>query len=119
MSDINVEVLCKSAVNKEEDDELGEYRRLSNMKQLAESSQTLMHPQVDDSVNLDFISRNRTTDTMRRQFLSRLTYNRVWLTPLNKPKLYETVIIFDWDDTLLCTSFINPTGTFNPKQKIP
>ena len=56
---------------------------------------------------------------MRREFLSKLTYNRVWLTPLNKPKLYETVIIFDWDDTLLCTSFINPSGTFNPKQKIP
>ncbi len=55
---------------------------------------------------------------MRKQFLSKLTYNRVWLTPQDKPKLYETVIIFDWDDTILCTSFINPTGTFNPKQKI-
>lgn len=28
------------------------------------------------------------------------------------------MIIFDWDDTILCTSFINPTGTFNPKQRI-
>lgn len=51
--------------------------------------------------------------------MSKLTYNRVWLTPQNKPKLYETVIIFDWDDTILCTSFISPTGTFNPKQKTP
>ena len=32
--------------------------------------------------------------------------------------MYETVIIFDWDDTILCTSFINPTGVFNPNQKI-
>jgi hypothetical protein len=55
---------------------------------------------------------------MRRDFLSKLTYNKVWLTPNEKPKSYETVIIFDWDDTILCTSFINPTGTFDPKQKI-
>lgn len=57
-------------------------------------------------------------DNMRRHFLSRLTYSKVWLMPQDKLKRYETVIIFDWDDTLLCTSFINPTGTFNPNQKI-
>ena len=32
--------------------------------------------------------------------------------------MYETVIIFDWDDTILCTSFINPTGVFNPHARI-
>lgn len=32
--------------------------------------------------------------------------------------MYETAIIFDWDDTILCTSFINPTGVFNPNQKM-
>ena len=31
---------------------------------------------------------------------------------MEKPKPYETVIIFDWDDTLLCTSFINPQGVY-------
>jgi hypothetical protein len=60
----------------------------------------------------------KTGDQMRRLFLSRLTYNRIWLTPSQKPKSYETAIIFDWDDTILCTSFINPTGVFNPNQKI-
>jgi len=60
----------------------------------------------------------RSSDQMRRRFMANLTQNRVWLTPQDKPKLYETVIIFDWDDTILCTSFINPTGTFNPRQKI-
>ena len=29
-----------------------------------------------------------------------------------KPKQYETAIIFDWDDTLLCTSFISPNGVY-------
>lgn len=44
--------------------------------------------------------------------MSRLTYEKIWLTPQEKPKQYETAIIFDWDDTLLCTSFINPNGAF-------
>lgn len=47
---------------------------------------------------------------MRRNYLSKLTYNKVWLTQLDKPKFHETVIIFDWDDTLMCTTFINPSG---------
>lgn len=60
----------------------------------------------------------RGADQMRRRFMANLTQQKVWLMPQDKPKLYETVIIFDWDDTILCTSYINPTGTFNPKQKI-
>ena len=31
---------------------------------------------------------------------------------MEKPKPYETAIIFDWDDTLLCTSFISPNGVY-------
>ena len=65
-----------------------------------------------------FQEHKKTLEEIRRNFLSRLTYNGIWLTPALKPKPYETVIIFDWDDTILCTSFINPTGVFNPNQKI-
>ena len=50
--------------------------------------------------------------------MSKLTYKKIWLTPAQKPKIYDTVIIFEWDDTILCTSFINPTGVFNPNQRI-
>jgi hypothetical protein len=44
--------------------------------------------------------------------MSKLTYEGIWLTPDKKPKHYETAIIFDWDDTLLCTSFISPFGVY-------
>jgi hypothetical protein len=27
---------------------------------------------------------------------------------VEKPKTYQNVVIFDWDDTLLCTSYFNP-----------
>lgn len=71
--------------------------------------------QTDESegFKLDFISKVRTGDNIRRNFLSKLTYQKIWLTPLEKPKLHETAIIFDWDDTLLCTSFISPTGIYD------
>ena len=46
---------------------------------------------------------------MRERFLSRLTDEKVWLTPENKPKAHQSVVIFDWDDTLLCTSYLLPS----------
>ena len=77
---------------------------------VAESIKPTFQPQ-----NVNF---KKTSDQIRRGFMSRLTYDRIWLTPSEKPKMVETAIIFDWDDTILCTSFINPTGVFNPNQKI-
>jgi hypothetical protein len=65
-----------------------------------------------DGYSLDVIQKVRTGDQIRKNFLSKLTYQKIWLTPLEKPKMHETVIIFDWDDTLLCTSFINPSGFY-------
>ena len=35
----------------------------------------------EKGVNLDFIQQKRTTDQMRRGFLSKLTYEKIWLTP--------------------------------------
>ena len=58
------------------------------------------------------VTNNKDVDAHRRKLMSRLTYEKIWLTPQQRPKQYETAIIFDWDDTLLCTSFINPTGAF-------
>lgn len=62
---------------------------------------------------LDFIQKERTLDKIRRNYMSRLAYQKIWLTPQEKPKTYETAIIFDWDDTILCTSFINPSGYYD------
>ena len=58
------------------------------------------------------MSHDRKGDQLRKNLLRKLTYEKIWLTPMQKPKPYETAIIFDWDDTLLCTSFINPTGYY-------
>ena len=61
----------------------------------------------------------RTGDRIRSDLLSKLTYQKIWLTPFEKPSTHQTVFIYDWDDTLLCTSFLNPTGFYDENLEIP
>lgn len=42
----------------------------------------------------------------RMKFLQKLSYEGVWVPKPQRPPRHQTVIIFDWDDTLLCTSFL-------------
>jgi hypothetical protein len=44
---------------------------------------------------------------LRMKFLEKLSYERIWIPRDLRPATYQTVIIFDWDDTLLCTSYLN------------
>ncbi|CAI2366092.1 unnamed protein product [Moneuplotes crassus] len=61
----------------------------------------------------------RSGDRIRQDLLSKLTYQKIWLTPSEKPESHQTVFIYDWDDTLLCTSFLNPTGFYEEDVEIP
>lgn len=44
----------------------------------------------------------------RGNFLRALSYREVWIPAARRPRAHETVSIFDWDDTLLCTSSLEP-----------
>jgi len=46
-------------------------------------------------------------DAFRGKFLQKLAYNNVWVPQAQRPPKHQSVILFDWDDTLLCTSFLN------------
>jgi len=46
-------------------------------------------------------------DDFRVNFLRKLSYSKVWVPQAQRPPKHQTVIIFDWDDTMLCTSFLN------------
>ena len=48
---------------------------------------------------------------IRQSYLSKLLQKKIW-TPDTKPKRHNCLIIFDWDDTLLPTSFLTKGGTF-------
>ena len=43
----------------------------------------------------------RSGDRIRQDLLSKLTYNKVWVTPSERQSSHQTVFIYDWDDTLL------------------
>jgi len=52
------------------------------------------------------------SEDIRKSYITKLMYNKVWET-INKPKQHNTLIIFDWDDTLLCTSHLTLNGVYN------
>jgi len=43
----------------------------------------------------------------RMSFLRRLSYEHVWVPTPQRPRKHSTLIVLDWDDTLLCTSFLS------------
>ena len=60
----------------------------------------------------------KTGEDIRRSYIAKLIYKKVW-TPTVKEKNHNSLIIFDWDDTLLCTSFLTPNGVYSDDVKIP
>jgi hypothetical protein len=46
-------------------------------------------------------------DQARMKFLQKLSYEGVWLPKPQRAPSHQTLIIFDWDDTLLCTNFLS------------
>lgn len=54
---------------------------------------------------------------IRQNYLSKLVCSNIWV-PNMKKKTNNSIIIFDWDDTLLCTTFLTPNGIFYDNLKI-
>lgn len=45
-------------------------------------------------------------DNFRVEYLRRLSSEKVWVPPAQRSPKYQSLIIFDWDDTLMYTSFL-------------
>merc|ERR1719253_469033 len=41
------------------------------------------------------------------KFLQKLSHEGVWIPRPHRPPSHQTLIIFDWDDTLICTNFLH------------
>ncbi|KRW98490.1 hypothetical protein PPERSA_03321 [Pseudocohnilembus persalinus] len=61
---------------------------------------------INDNIQLNFI--NRTNDEIRQNYLNKLIKNNILKKEPSKKQ--QTIIIFDWDDTLLCTSYLGNLG---------
>ena len=49
---------------------------------------------------------------LRKSYMNKLINKGIWM-PNNEEKKYNSIIIFDWDDTLLPTSFLVSKGIFD------
>jgi FMN phosphatase YigB (HAD superfamily) len=72
---------------------------------------------IDDENDNNFTLNNKITnckkgEDIRNRYISQLINKGIWI-PNIKEKKYNSIIIFDWDDTLLPTSFLNSKGTYN------
>ena len=63
-----------------------------------------------DLVHYDFIKRE---ENFRVKHLAKLSQAGVWVQRDKRPPSHQCTIIFDWDDTILCTSFLNRMGISN------
>ena len=64
---------------------------------------------LNNDYELQWVKKN---ENIRKSYITKLILNKVW-EPINKVKQHNSLIIFDWDDTLLCTTFLSPSGLFN------
>jgi hypothetical protein len=55
-------------------------------------------------------------DDFRLNFLRKLSQQKVWIPKSERESPYQACIVFDWDDTLLCTSYLNmkPDSSSSP-----
>ena len=58
----------------------------------------------------------KTSNQMRQEYLNRLVNMKI--LKLEPAKKHQTILIFDWDDTLLCTSFVKENEDFLPHETI-
>ena len=59
----------------------------------------------------------RNGQEIRRSYIAKLITKKVW-TPSQKEKTHNSLIIFDWDDTFLPTSFLTLNGVYDENLKL-
>lgn len=71
-----------------------------------ESTEHVVESAAEGDMTMTYLDL-KSKDDFRVNFLRKLSYERVWVPQSQRAPKHQTVIIFDWDDTLLCTSFLN------------
>mmetsp|Transcript_133763 Transcript_133763/g.235891 ORF Transcript_133763/g.235891 Transcript_133763/m.235891 type:complete len:385 (+) Transcript_133763:68-1222(+) len=89
-------------------------KRRSRPTEQGESVNTLLEPSIAEPESDEYVfvgsempdCQTRPDCQVRMKYLQKLSKERVWLQKAQRPASHQTIIIFDWDDTLLCTSFL-------------
>ena len=90
----------------------------NSISRLSTNSNSLYSFSDDENYDIDYeLDFYKNGNDIRNSYLSQLISKNIW-NPNNKDKKYNNIIIFDWDDTLLPTSFLSPGGIFSPNIKL-
>ena len=54
-------------------------------------------------------------EKIRKSYYEKLILKGEW-NPIIKEEYYKTFFFFDWDDTLMCTSYLSPNGIFTIRE---
>ena len=82
----------------------------TNVSNIKDDKSSLSNNSIQESeYELNFY---KTANELRKSYIQKLVTKALYL-PNNKPKTHNSLIIFDWDDTLLPTSFLTQDGIFN------
>lgn len=71
------------------------------------TDELLIKSTKNDIICENQMSLKKTADIIRNEYYYKLISNKRWL-PYVKQKQYKTIFIFDWDDTLYCTTYLTP-----------
>lgn len=94
--------------------------KLREIKNLVSSSEKIKNNNILSLSEIEKVLNQKTfksSSNLRNNYITKLICNNIWL-PNSKPKNHNSIIIFDWDDTLLCTTFLTPNGIFYDNLKI-
>ena len=91
----------------------------AGIKEQNESSNDLSRLSTSSMTAYDYeLNFYRNGNDIRQSYFTKLVSTQIW-NPNMKPKQHNSIIIFDWDDTLLPTTYLTPGGVFDENIKLP
>ena len=104
-------VFLNSSVKEEKEKEKEKEKEESIIQNKKEDNNDLNNSVVESVLDYE-LNFYKTANEIRNSYIQKLVSKSVFL-PNNKPKTHNSLIIFDWDDTLLPTSFLTQGGIFD------
>lgn len=93
------------------------FNNIGNIKTEKETKNDIKKDKNKEKDDLFLSITNKGESNIRKLYYSQLLLKKVW-KPINDEKRHNCLIIFDWDDTLLPTSYLTPKGIFEEKNEL-
>lgn len=84
---------------------------IGNQSLMSRNTLLCLNPSIYEECDLKLNTGDYKANLLRREYIMMLMKNKIWI-PGSKAVNFNSIIIFDWDDTLFCTSYLTPHGVF-------